>query len=1096
MTEPQVQVFGPLQVSLDGRAARIGARRQRAVLGRLVVAGGKTLGIDKLVDDVWEGAPPPNAPAVLQVQIHNLRRVLEPTRRPRTPARILVSEGSGYALRLDSGNVDAWRFEAVLRRYEQRVHDPRDRPDPAERYRILDEALNCWHGAAFESFADASWAAAEVARLTDLRATAIEMRAHAALELDRVGEVVAVLRRQVEEFPGREESARLLAVAQYRLGQQVEALATVRRTREYLRTEYGIDPGPRLDELESAILNHGVAELMPPTEPAGLPVVARAAPADSAGRPERPGRHWDSTFYPSQRAALLAAAAEARSAGLRLAWVVGEVGTGKTTLVSGLREQLAAQGWATAYACVPEVDGAPPAWAWTEILAGLGGEPMRADPFTLARAVAQRCREAVRDNAVAIVVEDLHRADAATLQVLRQLVNWLDREPVLIAVTARGPELPALLRATEAALADRVTERVELHGVDVEGTRRIAQGAGLVAIEPEMLRTLHRRTGGNPLFVRELTKLMVTQGDSVALPETIRSVLTERIEQLPEGVLTLLQYVAIWGRPLDPELLAELSGVGEEELVDRVDAAAVAGLIVLDDRGRIALAHALVQDTVYDRISPLRRSRMHWGALELLERRGAEPAVEGLDAGLRGLHAARGATRATAAHALTHVIVAAHRSDQRGQRADAAMLWQAAARLHESAGHARQSAARSDRLALVRALCALTDALAYDGQFAAARAARRRAFDLAVDLGDEALFPVLTCWRTPVIWGMRPCGGSDRRLREAMESALARANSPVTRARLLIASVYEAGVEEIADPRTHERACHAVDVARRCDDPDLICAALVAVAYVITGPAARDGWQPLADELLRAARTARLTHYEAVGHYLRFRAACRTGDLRAAARHWNRALDRASASRLRPVVDILSAFPAVVALLRGAADEAKDKYRQFDSRLRKSTAASDSEIVLFGDLTVAWAQGDLSGLVDRLGALYAVRPDPVAQVYALALLHAGEPERARIVFAEHPNPRPDFYRIISAAFRARTAVAVRDHAVAAELLDALRPCSGTLIGLDTGAVVFGVMDELLAELAEMGGDAAAAAEFRRRAVTTAARVSRDLAALP
>ncbi|MBL1076343.1 winged helix-turn-helix domain-containing protein [Nocardia sp. 2] len=254
MNERQIRVLGPLRVVIDGNRTPIRGRIQRALLGRMVVAHGRAVSTDRLVDDIWAGDPPPSAASVVQVQIHNLRRVFEPHRPRRAPAAVVVSESGGYALRVAADQVDSWRFEAMVRAYQDRVREHGE-PDPAEGCRLLDAVLACWHGPAFESFEGAGWAVAEAARLTDLWLLTAELRARAALELDRAPEVITGLRPLLEQHPEREETARLLATAQYRLGQQAEALATLRRAGEYLVREMGVDPGWRLQRLETAILN-------------------------------------------------------------------------------------------------------------------------------------------------------------------------------------------------------------------------------------------------------------------------------------------------------------------------------------------------------------------------------------------------------------------------------------------------------------------------------------------------------------------------------------------------------------------------------------------------------------------------------------------------------------------------------------------------------------------------------------------------------------------------------------------------------------------------------------------------------------------------
>ncbi|MGY2061444.1 hypothetical protein ACW9HQ_41780, partial [Nocardia gipuzkoensis] len=154
------------------------------------------------------------------------------------------------------------------------------------------------------------------------------------------------------------------------------------------------------------------------------------------------------------------------------------------------------------------------------------------------------------------------------------------------------------------------------------------------------------------------------------------------------------------------------------------------------------------------------------------------------------------------------------------------------------------------------------------------------------------------------------------------------------------------------------------------------------------------------------------------------------------------------------------------------------------------------EILLLSTLTVAWERAELSGQTPRLAALYAVEPELAAPLYVLALLQSGDRELARVVFDDHRALAPGFYRVIMAALRAHAAIALDSLDDARELLEILRPHSGTMIGLDTGATVLGSMDVLLARLADACGDSAAAREFRCRATVTAERLARDLRALP
>lgn len=242
----RVGVLGPVTAWVDGAEAALGGPRQRAVLARLVAAGGRTVTADRLVQDLWE-TPPPGALAAVRTFVAALRRGLEPGRTARTPARLLVTDGPGYALR--DVDVDAWSFEAA-------VAGTRDLA-PAAARASLDRALGAWRGAPYAGL-DQPWAVAERARLAGLRLVATERRAEVRIALGDAAGVVPGLDAHVAEHPWREEAWRLLALALYRSGRQADALAVLRRARAMLADELGVDPGPRLAELEGRVLRHDV----------------------------------------------------------------------------------------------------------------------------------------------------------------------------------------------------------------------------------------------------------------------------------------------------------------------------------------------------------------------------------------------------------------------------------------------------------------------------------------------------------------------------------------------------------------------------------------------------------------------------------------------------------------------------------------------------------------------------------------------------------------------------------------------------------------------------------------------------------------------
>ncbi|MFI6493649.1 BTAD domain-containing putative transcriptional regulator [Streptomyces sp. NPDC050564] len=239
-------VLGPvLAWDETGETVPLKGPMHRAVLARLIVARRQVVPVSRLVEDLWE-EPPADAVGTIRTFVAGLRRSLEPDRPPRAPARLLVTEGPGYALRAAHDDVDAWRFEkavgsgAGLR--------------PADLVSRLTDALGSWRGPAYADFADEPWARVERSRLTELRLHAVERRAEARIALGAAAEAVPDLDAHVAEHPWREEAWQLLALALYRSGRQADALSVLRRARQMLRDHLGVDPGPRLRRLEADVL--------------------------------------------------------------------------------------------------------------------------------------------------------------------------------------------------------------------------------------------------------------------------------------------------------------------------------------------------------------------------------------------------------------------------------------------------------------------------------------------------------------------------------------------------------------------------------------------------------------------------------------------------------------------------------------------------------------------------------------------------------------------------------------------------------------------------------------------------------------------------
>ncbi|MFI7386361.1 AfsR/SARP family transcriptional regulator [Streptomyces sp. NPDC049813] len=265
----QFGVLGPLVVhDDDGQEVTVPEAKVRALLAMLLAQDGGTVPADRLIDALWETRPPANPPGALQARVSQLRRVLGKTR--------VVHRPPGYHLDLRADEVDAARFRELTARAAAA-------PAPADRDALLTGALELWRGPAYADFADADFARPVADRLAEERLTALEERAAARLELGDHTSLVGELTELVSAHPLRERLRALHLRALYAAGRQSEALAGYEELRVRLAEELGVDPGPELTALHTALLRQD-PRLAPPAgarawPPPGAPNSSWTPPA-------------------------------------------------------------------------------------------------------------------------------------------------------------------------------------------------------------------------------------------------------------------------------------------------------------------------------------------------------------------------------------------------------------------------------------------------------------------------------------------------------------------------------------------------------------------------------------------------------------------------------------------------------------------------------------------------------------------------------------------------------------------------------------------------------------------------------------------------
>lgn len=261
--EVNVRILGSLEVSTNGRRIDFGGARRRALFAILVLERNRVVSNDRLVDAIWGERPPATATKAVQNLVVQVRKALNST-----VGVALETEPPGYVLRIADEAVDAHRFELLVSEGTRLVES-----DPASANDQLGAALDLWTGDALADFAYESFAQREIARLEELRLTAVEERIDARLALGHAAELVPELDVLTEWHPERERLHGQLMLALYRSGRQSEALDVYRELRERLHDQLGLEPGPPLRHLQQAILAQD-PELGPPPR---LPVSAQVS---------------------------------------------------------------------------------------------------------------------------------------------------------------------------------------------------------------------------------------------------------------------------------------------------------------------------------------------------------------------------------------------------------------------------------------------------------------------------------------------------------------------------------------------------------------------------------------------------------------------------------------------------------------------------------------------------------------------------------------------------------------------------------------------------------------------------------------------------
>jgi tetratricopeptide (TPR) repeat protein len=562
--------------------------------------------------------------------------------------------------------------------------------------------------------------------------------------------------------------------------------------------------------------------------------------------------------------------AEATKGSGGLVLVAGEPGIGKTSLIAELAARCT--GVHAVWGSCWEGEGAPALWPWIQILRELARKrPVARDQGMLGRlvpelgeavpaaeqidehtrfllfdAVAAFLSSSARSAPLLLVLDDLHWADTSTLLLLGFLIPELRKARIAVVGTYRDVEVPAghvlhrILSARSALVRLTGLERVEV--ADLVRLVTSADPSAKIAEE------IHRATGGNPFFVREMLRFQ----EAATLPDSVGEAIRRRVERLSPECRTLLSAASVVGQRVRLDVLARV--VTMEPFAEALGAR----LMEEDDAalGTVRFPHAVVREVLYRDLRPDQRMALHRRVGEALETLSADEAE-------LAHHFAQSALLGTASKAVEY-------AEKAGQRALAMLAYDEAAAHFDRALALLPSTEEARRAELLIGLGRATRAA---GRAEQSHAALERAAQLAVK--PELLATAALEFGIEFTAGI--VDQAEVRLLEQALTVLPAGDQPL-RARVL-ARLAKVLLFTPAITRRSELSETAAAMARRIGDPATLAAVLYDRHVAIWGGANVEERLSIANEVVELAERCRDTELSLRARALRLGNLLELGDV-------------------------------------------------------------------------------------------------------------------------------------------------------------------------------------------------------------------------
>jgi tetratricopeptide (TPR) repeat protein len=593
--------------------------------------------------------------------------------------------------------------------------------------------------------------------------------------------------------------------------------------------------------------------------------------------------------------------------------IIGEPGSGKTSLAEQFLTYAQLRGADILRSHCHESEGAPAYWPWVQLLRSLVttrsseqvlammGEAASAivaidseirkrlpelapepvlEPeqarFRLFDGVTSTLKSASNARALVISIDDLQWADAASLRLLQFLAREIRQAKLLVIATQRPGQFPSShpLAQTAAVLASQDgNRRMLLHGLDEDEVGRFIEMTIGSAPSERLVRSVQRRTEGNPFFVKEVVRLLVADGrlrpgdqadyQSIPLPQTVREVITGRLGQVSEECQSILSTASVIGNEFDLGVLRRTSDVAPDHVIDGIENAIAALLITeLTPPGTYRFSHALIRETLYEAMSAGRRMQLHRRIGAVLE--SAAPEKVESSSGRLAFHFFEAIPLGEVDKAIRYAVRA-------GQRADRLLAYEEAADHYEMALRALEHHDPVDEDRRSALLLSLGEAQMRAGLSEQARESFTRVAESAKGRGAFETFGLAVLGlstATPV--GTRLGHAIDRveigRLEEALDGI------PPGDSGLRVRLLAQLALALYHEPaRRVALSEEAVDISRRVNDPSALMAALYSRCMALEGFDRAEERLALATEMVRTAEAAGDAENALRGHYRCYR---------------------------------------------------------------------------------------------------------------------------------------------------------------------------------------------------------------------------------